>query len=206
MNTVDGRNAFTTFKHYISTGSILLSCAQERDLSFKCFFIFFFLLVCFESLLNDKNWRGNMSECVWVLALGRGLCFGKARSTFSLHSCHEIPNVHAVQFNGNHEVPKRPQVYSNVKHKTNLSCHWLSSRKGESYFQEANHLSFFFVHGLHFYGIRNVFLLRCWNYYLTSKGLQWFPGLKMRYLEAITVFISYPKCSGQSNNCTSYSN
>lgn len=42
MNTVDGRNAFTTFKHYISTGSILLSCAQERDLSFKCFFIFFF--------------------------------------------------------------------------------------------------------------------------------------------------------------------
>jgi len=71
------------------------------------------------------NWVRNVSECVWVSALGRGRCFGKVRSTFSLHSCHEIPNVHAVQFNGNHEVPKWPQVCSDAKHKTNLSSHWL---------------------------------------------------------------------------------
>lgn len=151
------------------------------------------------------NWLRNVSECVWVLALGRDRCFGKARSTFSLHSCHEIPNVHAVRFNGNHEVPKWPQVCSDVQHKTNLSSHWLRRKKGGSCFQEANLLSFFFLHGLHFYGIRNVFLVRYWNYQLTNKGPQ-FPGLKTRHLEAEAVFISYPKCSGQCNNCTSWSN
>lgn len=110
VNTIDGHSAFAAFKHYVSSGSILLSSAQEGDLSglFSCFFVFFFLWwsVCFESLFNDKNWLRNVSECVWVLALGSCLCFGKAGSTFSLHSCHEIPNVHAVRLNGNHEAPK----------------------------------------------------------------------------------------------------
>lgn len=44
MNTIDGHNAFAAFKHYVSSGSILLSSAQEGDLSglFSCFFVFFF--------------------------------------------------------------------------------------------------------------------------------------------------------------------
>lgn len=44
MNAIDRHSAFAAFKHYISTGSILLSNAQEGDLSilFSCFFFFFF--------------------------------------------------------------------------------------------------------------------------------------------------------------------
>lgn len=72
-----------------------------------CFGLDFFLcLVCSSALLNDMNWLRNVRECVWVLTLSRGRCFGKVKSTFSLQCCYEIPNVHAVWFNGNHEVPK----------------------------------------------------------------------------------------------------
>lgn len=106
--------------------------------------VFFLCLVCSSALFNDLNWLRNVRECVWVLILSRGRYFGKVRSTFSLHCCYEIPNVHAVWFNGNHEVPKSPQVCFAVKHKTNLSSHWLSHKKGGSCFQEGSLLSFFF--------------------------------------------------------------